>query len=1074
MWLVTAIGPVHGQNRFSFVLQQGKDYSVGRDDSSEIKFESKQVRPKEGTLVVGDWNALQPNKAPVLKWKNEPKKSGAYGVIRTLTPTDTADVGSFDREDYVVDEIADSQGCFLEKESVCGIKISEGLWFTAEWREFSIQYDKMKDESAEVRQLLTQYCIAWTQTFDTSSRPTLVLSALYRSNVECNYAVCFGIRILTPSYLHAFISRLKACWKKMADSQDSFALPDRDAEAFQPEFDNALPTSRKDPQVWLPDEKRETLFKGWKFLGLRARTPPAEKRYLLAMGADYQDMDIVTKPLANAQDFADRISSWLSHVDGNGGRELAGVVWFAPVKQKYEEKGINYASVVIATCQRLGVYHTHGGILWGSVNKGGVMDYLFAVASNLPRNTNPHKDDRIPSSVASTQATIPAVPGHALSSQAAPGPATSQMGMSARPDFIPSTFPDETENRLRRSPSPSSRPSRLQRRSRQATSPLPKEKTPEPGPSAPAKKPLRRRANRPVDFTQIPDSPPQSHENTEDENSQLSQPLFSQHSMVPDSMPALSQMTGIPTTQRTQTQSMVPDSFPPSQSIAPGKSSKLKRRAGGAQPSLIEEIADTSINLEQSFKDEEKADGIRQLYEQTKTGSFAPSLAKRPRHAQRGSAESDSVVMPGSVPMDIDDTVERSSRSSKRAASPSGAMPPPAQRRRAESPTEETEEIEAGPQAGQGSPVKLKSQQAKSQMPTTNKDKDEAFLQAIKKSAKARSTVDELDKEFNQLRIPKPNGTSAVVKANQWNASVPDYAIVNGFDEELKGNFIQIVRKDLFRKDQGVNKEVQRVDDGKPNFKKFKKKNIVRREPMQLALAAPTIQDAELGEPYWPTQSANRSRKGGRTQATQMDDDDVDMPLLPRARKRLLGTQVNQDEDEPPSTIRLKGRQKSSVPETQQSQLSTQMPIVTRKTRAQSVLSEAESVNSVATRSIRGGPIAKRGKNKKEAVVLEDSQEEEQDEDGVDWGLNASNSNSTRLRSGKESSTQARTINTGTKTLQGDEPPSISIRQRNVNTQSNSGMGTRGTQASQRRRLLPADDDDEVAFKGLGKKRRLL
>nr|XP_018266236.1 uncharacterized protein I303_00211 [Kwoniella dejecticola CBS 10117]OBR88394.1 hypothetical protein I303_00211 [Kwoniella dejecticola CBS 10117] len=1091
MWLIAAIGPVHGQNRFTFALQQGKEYAVGRDDASDIKFESRQVRPKEGTLVVGDWDALQPNKPPSLRWRVEPKKSGAYGVIRTLGVIDSSDHGSVEREDYEMAEVENSQGCFLEKESVHGIELSEGMWFNAEWKEFSIQHDKMRDESAEVKQLLTQYCIAWTQSFDISARPSIVLSAQFRSNIECNYAVCFGIRIVTPSYLHALIGRFKICWKKMADSQDSFTLPDQESEEYRPDFDTALPASRNDPQAWLPDPSRETLFKEWKVLGLRARTPPAEKRYLIAMGADYQDIDILTKPVTSAQDFADRISGWLSHVDQTESRQSSIVVWFSPVKPEYEKKGWDYVSMIVATCQRLGVYHAHGGVLWGSVNKGGVQDYLLAAAANLPQKVLP-SSDRVPSSVASTQSTGPAESRPAQSSQPPVPPASSQMDSSARLDFVPSTFPDETEPRPPNPASSSKRPTGLPRRTRQATSPLLKDKSPEPDAAVPVKKPLRRRAGKAVDLIQIPDSPPRSLESLQDDNSQHSQPLFSQRSVVPDSLPVASQASAAPMTQRTQTQSMMP-----SQSLATARPSRLKRRAGGAQPSLIEEIADTSINLEQSIKDEETAANIRQLYEQTKTGTFAPSIAKRPRTTQRGSGDSESASLAQSTPrdsqMDVDEPVSGagSGSRSKRAVSPNGAMPPPAQRRRTRSPSEQLEEVEKGAKAEYRSPMKSKSQ-AKTQTGVTTRDKDEAFLQAIKKSTKARAAIDELDKEFNQLRIPKPNGKSAVVKANEWNASIPDYAILNDFDEDMRGNFIQIVRKDLFRKDKAGEKEVPRVDDGRPNFKKFKKKNIVRREPMQLALAASSVQDAELGEPYWPTQIIKPSRGGrGGTKATQMEDEDEDMPLLPRTKKRQLGTQVTQDDPDPPSTTRSR-RQNSVVPETQQSQSSTQMPIVTksRRTRAQSVLSEAESVKSAAT-STRATRLTKgasttagRGRSKKEAVVLEDSAEEaaeqeEQEQDGIDWGLNASNTHSTRGRSGKgSSSTQARmTNNTGTKTLEGvDQPPSAATRRRTVNTQSSASAGIKGTQAqaSQRRRLLPADDDDEVAFKGAAKKRRLL
>lgn len=78
MWLLTAVGPVHGQlstsdgtggtsgdevltpgQGFTFVLARSKSYTVGRDKQTDIRFDSKHVRPTEGTLHVGGWDPSQ-------------------------------------------------------------------------------------------------------------------------------------------------------------------------------------------------------------------------------------------------------------------------------------------------------------------------------------------------------------------------------------------------------------------------------------------------------------------------------------------------------------------------------------------------------------------------------------------------------------------------------------------------------------------------------------------------------------------------------------------------------------------------------------------------------------------------------------------------------------------------------------------------------------------------------------------------------------------------------------------------------------------------------------------------------
>lgn len=116
---------------------------------------------------------------------------------------------------------------------------------------------------------------------------------------------------------------------------------------------------------------------------------------------------------------------------------------------------------------------------------------------------------------------------------------------------------------------------------------------------------------------------------------------------------------------------------------------------------------------------------------------------------------------------------------------------------------------------------------------------DTAFLQAISK-ARSKKSMDEMDKEFNNLRIPKPavgKKGAAATKAgaeaqgdnggngngnNRWEG--PDYSVLNDFHDEMRGNFIQVVKMDLFRKDGGKKVRVEEEQGGgKPNYKKFKK-----------------------------------------------------------------------------------------------------------------------------------------------------------------------------------------------------------------------------------------------------------
>ena len=108
-------------------------------------------------------------------------------------------------------------------------------------------------------------------TFEETSPPDLVISPSYKSSTSTNYAVCYGVRIVLPFYLQTLQGRFNACWKKVADSQDSFELPDQELDEFQPGLDAALPNTRRGVECWAPDKRRRNLFKGWKIFGLRPK-----------------------------------------------------------------------------------------------------------------------------------------------------------------------------------------------------------------------------------------------------------------------------------------------------------------------------------------------------------------------------------------------------------------------------------------------------------------------------------------------------------------------------------------------------------------------------------------------------------------------------------------------------------------------------------------------------------------------------------------------------------------------------------------------------------------------------------
>jgi hypothetical protein len=272
--------------------------------------------------------------------------------------------------------------------------------------------------------------------------------------------------------------------------------------------------------------------------------------------------------------------------------------------------------------------------------------------------------------------------------------------------------------------------------------------------------------------------------------------------------------------------------------------SRLKRRAGTQQPIVDYTIPEYSMLPSTQDMDP----GIKEVYDQAMSSrADQPSVPKRARLASVDEGREQTPVEMQTQSstqngMDLDEngdeqldfvekTLKQAAKAKKEGRQPSHIlMPPPSElptrktRRPARSPSEETEPLE--PIRKQSPVKKTRTQTQKPSKGTTipPSTQDTAFLTAIAKNVKSKKAVDELDKEFNQLRIPKPgaNPGSHVVKASAWDANHPDWNLVNEFDDDMRGNFIQIVRMDLMRKDGG-RRVASIADDGKPNFKKFKK-----------------------------------------------------------------------------------------------------------------------------------------------------------------------------------------------------------------------------------------------------------
>ena len=76
---------------------------------------------------------------------------------------------------------------------------------------------------------------------------------------------------------------------------------------------------------------------------------PGEKRWLLAMGAEWTEMDVTKPPLLTPEDFRARLKPWLSKLNRKAG-EQGLVVHFMKVKEDLRKLGGDFDEVVSSTC----------------------------------------------------------------------------------------------------------------------------------------------------------------------------------------------------------------------------------------------------------------------------------------------------------------------------------------------------------------------------------------------------------------------------------------------------------------------------------------------------------------------------------------------------------------------------------------------------------------------------------------------------------------------------------------------------------------------------------------------------
>jgi hypothetical protein len=107
---------------------------------------------------------------------------------------------------------------------------------------------------------------------------------------------------------------------------------------------------------------------------------------------------------------------------------------------------------------------------------------------------------------------------------------------------------------------------------------------------------------------------------------------------------------------------------------------------------------------------------------------------------------------------------------------------------------------------------------SKSGAATGKPDTDVAFLKAVASTKKGKKAEDSFDREFNKLKISKPDV--------QRDEQEKEWAVLDDFEEErnIRGNFMVVLEMDVYSKGRERGNSAMRLEwQERPNFKKFKK-----------------------------------------------------------------------------------------------------------------------------------------------------------------------------------------------------------------------------------------------------------
>ncbi|KAJ3746314.1 proline-rich protein [Lentinula detonsa] len=210
------------------------------------------------------------------------------------------------------------------------------------------------------------------------------------------------------------------------------------------------------------------------------------------------------------------------------------------------------------------------------------------------------------------------------------------------------------------------------------------------------------------------------------------------------------------------------------------------------------------------------------------------------------------------------------------------------------------EQVNAVVPSSQKPPSTAKAGKVQQGAPPGKPDTDPVFLKAVASTKRGKKTEDDFDREFNKLKLSKPElGRDKESPEDEW-------AILDDFqnDQNIRGNFMVIVEMDAY-KDRFPDKRPAAINpewDGQPNFKKFKRKRIL---PQAKRIELVVSENSDHVEGSWKEDLSVRAPNspaddlsdgftyGGRALRSQplpADDSDEEFPVKSRKHNSRAGS----------------------------------------------------------------------------------------------------------------------------------------------------------------------------------------